>query len=152
MQNSTGNSSAAVLGRRHDLDALRAFAMLLGIALHGALSFLPIPWPVRDGQQQELFGWLVSAVHGFRMPVFFVMSGFFTAMLWRRRGLRSLLGHRFRRVRAEVARLVVHHPKQPPQDIPCRFGIRPGVHRSYFSECLDCPPSDEVVRFWQQIY
>ena len=27
--------------RRHDLDALRAFAMLLGIALHAGLSFVP---------------------------------------------------------------------------------------------------------------
>lgn len=26
--------------RRHDLDALRAFAMLLGVALHAALSFI----------------------------------------------------------------------------------------------------------------
>ena len=32
------------------------------------------------------------------MPVFFVLSGFFTAMLWRGRGLKSLLSHRFRRV------------------------------------------------------
>ena len=29
--------------RRHDLDALRAIAMLLGIVLHAALSFAPIP-------------------------------------------------------------------------------------------------------------
>ena len=26
-------------GRRHDLDALRAFAMFLGVLLHAALSF-----------------------------------------------------------------------------------------------------------------
>ena len=32
------------------------------------------------------------------MPVFFVLSGFFTAMFWRGRGLKSLLSHRFRRV------------------------------------------------------
>ena len=32
------------------------------------------------------------------MPVFFVMSGFFTAMLWRRRGLGSILKQRFLRV------------------------------------------------------
>lgn len=84
--------------RRHDLDALRAVAMLLGIALHGALSFIPTLWPVQDAHQNGLFGLLVAAIHGFRMPVFFVMSGFFTAMLWRRRGLRSLLFQRYRRV------------------------------------------------------
>jgi len=84
--------------RRHDLDALRAAAMLLGIALHSALSFGILPWIVQDSRQHEAFGWFVAAVHGFRMPVFFVMSGFFTAMLWRRRGLGSLVWQRSRRV------------------------------------------------------
>ncbi|MEM6793029.1 MAG: acyltransferase family protein [Acidobacteriota bacterium] len=85
--------------RHHDLDALRAFAMLLGIALHAALAFVPLmPWPVQDSQQNELFGLLAGIIHGFRMPVFFVMSGFFTAMLWRGRGLRGLLAHRAQRI------------------------------------------------------
>ena len=84
--------------RRHDLDALRAIAMLAGIALHGALSFFPLPWPVQDSRQSEWFGLLIGALHGFRMPLFFLLSGFFTAMLWRRRGLRALISHRFRRV------------------------------------------------------
>ena len=86
--------------RRHELDALRAFAMLLGVGLHAALAFFPGLWMVSDrrvglhGPWDELF----VAVHGFRMPVFFLLSGFFTAMLWRRHGLASLIRHRFRRV------------------------------------------------------
>lgn len=84
--------------RRHDLDALRAFAMLLGIALHAALSFAGGPWMVQDSRTSGVFHLLISAVHGFRMPLFFVLSGFFTAMLWRRRGLRALVNHRFKRV------------------------------------------------------
>ena len=84
--------------RRYDLDALRAAAMLLGIALHAGLSFTPFPWPVQDAQQSGIFGLLFAAIHGFRMPMFFVLSGFFTAMLWRGRGLKSLLSHRLRRV------------------------------------------------------
>jgi peptidoglycan/LPS O-acetylase OafA/YrhL len=84
--------------RRHDLDALRAIAMLLGIALHAALSFTVFPWAVQDTQQNGMFGLFFFAVHGFRMPLFFLLSGFFTAMLWRKRGLKSLLWHRFRRI------------------------------------------------------
>lgn len=72
--------------------------MLLGIALHSALSFVAFPWIVQDSQQHEGFGLFFFAVHGFRMPVFFVMSGFFTAMLWRRRGLGSLVRQRTLRV------------------------------------------------------
>ncbi|MGB7347497.1 MAG: acyltransferase family protein [Pirellulaceae bacterium] len=89
------------IDRRHDLDALRAIAMLAGIALHGLLSFMPMPegaWPVRDDFQSELFGVVMAAIHGFRMPLFFLISGFFTAMLWRKRGLRSLIHHRFKRI------------------------------------------------------
>ena len=84
--------------RRYDLDALRATAMLLGIVLHAGLSFTPFPWAVQDERQSGFFWFLFASIHGFRMPVFFVLSGFFTAMLWRRRGLKSLLSHRFRRV------------------------------------------------------
>ncbi len=84
--------------RRCDLDALRAAVMLLGIVLHAGLSFTPFPWPVQDERQSGFYWLLFAAIHGFRMPVFFLLSGFFTAMLWRRRGLRSMLSHRFRRV------------------------------------------------------
>ena len=84
--------------RYHDMDALRAVAMILGIALHGALSFVSFPWAVQDREQHGAFGTFFFAIHGFRMPVFFVMSGFFTAMLWRRRGLGSILKQRFLRV------------------------------------------------------
>ena len=72
--------------------------MLLGIALHAALSFVPFPWMVQDSRQSELFGVLFFAIHGFRMPLFFVISGFFTAMLCRQKGLTALLKHRAKRV------------------------------------------------------
>lgn len=72
--------------------------MLLGIGLHAALSFAGGPWMVQDSQTSPVFHLLISAVHGFRMPLFFVLSGFFTAMLWRRRGLRALVKHRSKRV------------------------------------------------------
>ncbi|MEM7784941.1 MAG: acyltransferase family protein [Planctomycetota bacterium] len=84
--------------RRHDLDALRAVAMLLGILLHAGLSFAPFPWLVQDSQTSSFFVIGFSYIHGFRMPLFFLLSGFFTAMLWRKRGLWALLNHRFRRI------------------------------------------------------
>ncbi len=89
-------SSASL--RRHDLDAVRAFAMLLGIALHASLSFSTLPWIVRDTRQSELYSLFMMAVHGFRMPLFFLVSGFFTAMLWQRRGLAALLKQRAVRI------------------------------------------------------
>ncbi len=85
--------------RRHDLDALRAAAMLLGVAYHAALSFaLGASWMVRDPSQSRALYFFENWVHGFRMPLFMLLSGFFTALLWRRRGLRALLRQRFHRV------------------------------------------------------
>lgn len=75
--------------------------MLLGLVIHGCLSFLPEmagAWPVSDSQPNPNFWWVMSFIHGFRMPLFFLISGFFTAMLWKKRGMRSLLAHRFKRI------------------------------------------------------
>ena len=113
--------------RFHDLDALRAFAMLLGIALHGAISFFPVGiWPAQDIHQPEvavpaqlvetlgqaglesprsvnLYEMVMHAIHGFRLPLFFLVSGFFTAMLWRNRGLKQLARHRAKRILLPLA-------------------------------------------------
>ncbi len=92
------DTALATIERRHDLDALRAIAMLSGIVLHAALSFSLIPWIVQDNQQHDAFSLIFSSLHGFRIHLFFLISGFFTAMLWRKRGLKSLLWHRFRHI------------------------------------------------------
>ena len=84
--------------RRHDLDALRSVAMLLGIVLHAALAYTGIPiWPTVDDAWPP-FMEINNIIHGFRMPLFFLLSGFFTAMLWKRRGLGGLLIHRVKRI------------------------------------------------------
>ncbi|MFC5049499.1 acyltransferase family protein [Rubritalea spongiae] len=84
--------------RRHDLDALRACAMLLGIALHASISYNGLGWAIADTTSSKAFVWLFDAVHGFRMQLFFLVSGFFTAMLFQKRGLKALLQHRFKRI------------------------------------------------------
>lgn len=88
-------------GRRGDLDALRAFAMLLGIVLHGAISFVPgagLVWGVQDSESSAVFAILMELIHGWRMPLFFLVSGFFTMMLWKKRGLWLLLKQRSLRI------------------------------------------------------
>jgi len=91
--------------RRHDLDALRGFAMLLGIALHASLAFFPAAWVVSDHTATDdgFFDEFFHAVHGFRMPLFFLLSGFFTALLWHRRGLGPLLSQRAKRIAIPLA-------------------------------------------------
>lgn len=84
--------------RRHDLDALRGFAMLLGIGLHAALSLAGTGWMVMDSQPSPFFHWFYSAIHGFRMQLFFMVSGYFTALLISRRGIGPMLKNRVFRI------------------------------------------------------
>ena len=91
--------------RFHDLDALRGVAMLLGILLHAGVFLVPVEfWPVHEAWAWEtapeanVYAWILSVIHGFRMPLFFLLSGFFTAMLWQSRGLHRLVRHRLGRV------------------------------------------------------
>jgi peptidoglycan/LPS O-acetylase OafA/YrhL len=84
--------------RRTDLDALRSFAMALGIAVHASLAFFQAPWPAHDTRPSGLLPLLFLAIHGFRMPLFFLLSGYFTMLVYHRRGLRGLLEQRFARI------------------------------------------------------
>ncbi len=87
--------------RLHGLDFLRALMMLLGIVIHGGQIYStmnlgfdyymdPMKSPVLDGA--------VILINTFRMPVFFLLSGFFTAMIFQRSSLRLMLGDRYRRL------------------------------------------------------
>lgn len=84
--------------RRYDIDALRAFAMLLGIGLHVGLSLSGQLWIVMDSRHTEILRWFVAGVHGFRMQLFFLISGYFTALLLTRRGWKGMLANRFLRI------------------------------------------------------
>ncbi len=98
-----GAESGPALPRYHALDALRAVMMLLGLVLHTSINYLPaIPesanWPYQDARTSLMFGWLIAFIHIFRMPVFFVVAGFFGAFVYGRRGARGFMRHRFARV------------------------------------------------------
>ncbi|MES1197215.1 MAG: acyltransferase family protein [Pseudomonadota bacterium] len=96
---STTVSAPAGAERLHALDAVRAGALLLGVAFHAAMSFLPGPqlWMVRDVQSTEL-GVFFFTVHMFRMTLFFLIGGFFARMLYQRRGLGGFVRDRAKRI------------------------------------------------------
>lgn len=85
--------------RLHALDAVRAGALLLGVAFHATLSFLPGPqiWVVRDLQSAEL-GTFFYVAHIFRMTAFFLIAGFFGRMLLQRRGTGGFVRNRLARI------------------------------------------------------
>src|SRR3954468_7766576 len=82
--------------RLHALDNLRALMMWLRIVLHVAINHLtvdsPLPW--RDPKTSPVADLLLLFIHSFRMPVFFVLAGFFVALLVARRGADGMLKNR----------------------------------------------------------
>jgi peptidoglycan/LPS O-acetylase OafA/YrhL len=88
--------------RYHGLDVLRAAMMLLGVLLHAACNYIPGPadggWSAREPDTSPLAGVLVVFIHAFRMPAFFLLAGFFGAMMLERRGMVGLFADRLRRI------------------------------------------------------
>lgn len=83
--------------RYHGLDVLRASAMLLGLVFHAPILYY-IP-EIADGfkdlgiskdtmPEMELWVSVIAQwIHSWRMPVFFLISGFFSALVLHRNGL-----------------------------------------------------------------
>ena len=91
--------------RFHDIDALRSFTMLLVILFHiSAFTILFDFWPVHEGYayitefKNNPYAYFLLIVYGYIMHLFFMISGFFTAILWQTRGLYHLAQHRLKRI------------------------------------------------------
>lgn len=82
------------------LDALRAFALLLGVVFHAAESFCPgrFSWAIVDPRAHWSFDMFQHASHSFRMEIFYLMAGFFARLLYHRRGEAAFLKNRLRRI------------------------------------------------------
>ena len=82
--------------RLHYLDATRALALLLGIVFHASLSFMPvfIGWAVMDVSTSYIAGGFALISHTFRMALFFLIAGFFSAMVLHKTRTRDFLQSR----------------------------------------------------------
>jgi len=87
--------------RLHALDAVRGFALLLGVAFHAALSFLggpPGTWFTADNSSNAVLGDAAFVSHIFRMSLFFFIAGYFGRLLYQRLGARSFWANRSMRI------------------------------------------------------
>jgi peptidoglycan/LPS O-acetylase OafA/YrhL len=88
--------------RIYALDALRAIMMLLGLVLHAGITYASadysIFWPLKNPENNIGFDVIIAIIHFFRMPVFFVVSGYFGAMLFYKKGPRQMLMNRVKRI------------------------------------------------------
>jgi hypothetical protein len=88
--------------RFHSLDAVRASALLAGIALHATIAFLPGMragnYPISDDSQSIALSAVFFVIHIFRMSLFFAIAGFFAHVLLVRVGVVGLIKNRLRRI------------------------------------------------------
>lgn len=90
-------------GRIYAIDMLRASMMLLGLVIHCGITYgarnYGDAWILKDPHNTNvLFDVIVGFIHTFRMPVFFVVSGFLAAMLFIERGPGPMISNRLKRV------------------------------------------------------
>lgn len=87
--------------RLHYMDNIRALAMMLGVLFHAALAYSPFMhdlWFTTGDQSSWVIDFVAFFTHLFRMPVFFMLSGFFVIMLIQKRGISGMLKNRALRI------------------------------------------------------
>lgn len=90
---------SAAPGREHHWDSLRAILMLLGIPYHAAMAYnTRVIWDVQSLDKSEALTFLSGFLVTFRMPAFFIVAGYFAAMLLARRPPLAWLRSRFVRL------------------------------------------------------
>ena len=85
--------------RLHALDAVRGYALLLGVVLHSAAAFLPdFPMAAWRLEPSPTAAVIYYVIHMSRMSAFFLIAGFFGRMVLERRGLKAFVKDRAKRI------------------------------------------------------
>jgi glucan biosynthesis protein C len=95
----TDISQTAEAGRYGALDAVRAGALMLGVALHATMAYTDPPfWIVQDAQRDNGFWIGFFVIHIFRMSLFFMLAGFFARLVFHKYGVKGFVANRAKRI------------------------------------------------------
>ena len=77
--------------------------MILGLVLHSALTYNVTnhgnAWEIKDPESNYILtDFIVLLIHSFRMPIFFLVAGFFVSMLFYERGVIQMFKNRISRI------------------------------------------------------
>lgn len=84
--------------RIYYMDSMRSVLMILGVVLHSANVFSSSDWAITNTETSIFFHYLVEAIHLFRMPAFFIVSGFFCHMTLKKYNSRLFIKIRIPRI------------------------------------------------------
>lgn len=118
-------------GREYFFDSIRASLMLLGIPFHLSLIYSAHHWSVNSEVSSAWLTIFNDFIHAFRMQVFFVISGYFSYMLYLRYQPQQWL--KFRAERIGIPLLSAIPLITLPQFFILLFWTEKGVHWSTLS-------------------
>lgn len=87
--------------RINGFDAMRTVAMWLGVVLHAIIAYkftAESGWPHDPAADSVVLDWIYNLIHAFRMPLFFLVAGFFSRMVLLKSGLVYFIRQRFKRI------------------------------------------------------
>ncbi|WP_395344609.1 acyltransferase family protein [Ningiella sp. W23] len=124
--------------RLYYLDSLRAILMLLGVVLHSAAPFTQSKyWLVSYSNSSLFLDYLNASIHSFRMPLFFMIAGFFSLMLIERMSSAQYLRNR-------VLRLLL-----PCVVVLFTFNMLQALVLTYFSQSYEGFDLENILSHWQ---
>ena len=86
--------------RFYGLDFARCFAMLMGLVIHAPIVFMieDVTGNKFTRFDSDLVSFIVGWIHLWRMPLFFLLSGFFAQLVLQKKGVFCFLKDRFVRI------------------------------------------------------
>jgi glucans biosynthesis protein C len=142
--------------RFHAFDALRAIMMLLGLALHAMMPYTTYTKGFfshfyKDPNTSRLFDVLLFWIHIYRMPVFFVMAGFFALLVYKK-GKNVFRKNRFKRIVLPfIIGWIILVPLTRFSDTFARYVSEHGISGAFseaFADIITVPWSLSVVHLW----
>ncbi len=123
------NNNTVMNRRYHGLDILRSLALILGLFFHASIPFteIPIPlWIIYYESKSWVYDTILMGTHSFRMPLFFILAGFFSALLYRKLSTKNyLIGRTKKIVFPFIASMIVLTPLMIIQYIWVGFVTNP---------------------------
>jgi glucans biosynthesis protein C len=145
-----------VTQRYHAFDALRAIMMLLGLALHAMMPYTTYTKGFfshfyKDQNTSRFFDVLLYWIHIYRMPVFFVMAGFFALLVYSK-GKTIFRKNRFKRVVLPfIIGWIILVPLTRFSDTFVRYVPEHGISGAFseaFADIITVPWSLSLVHLW----
>lgn len=80
-------------------DNLKSFALVLGILFHSSIIFsVQDSYALKNQERAFWFDIITKLIHLFRMPLFFFLAGFFSELVYRKKGVFEFCKNRFKRI------------------------------------------------------